>query len=145
MGGRGWKGEDVKTIAIDYDGCIVKDGACPDGGELMPGAVDAIKRLARAYTLILWTCREGPALSTAMAMCKQHRLPFSAVNTCEGLTPSRPSVSRNNTISRTMKQRTGKNWEVWTYRPRKIGADVYIDDKNLGGFPGWDAVVRDLT
>ena len=23
---------------------------------------------------------------------------------------------------------------------RKIDADLYIDDKNLGGFPGWSAV-----
>lgn len=25
---------------------------------------------------------------------------------------------------------------------RKVYADVYIDDRNLGGFPGWFAVLR---
>ena len=28
---------------------------------------------------------------------------------------------------------------------RKINADIYIDDKNLGGFPGWSEVWQALN
>ena len=28
--------------------------------------------------------------------------------------------------------------------PRKVFAHVYIDDRNLGGFPGWDKVLEEL-
>jgi hypothetical protein len=28
---------------------------------------------------------------------------------------------------------------------RKINADIYIDDKNLGGFPGWSSAWQILT
>ena len=28
---------------------------------------------------------------------------------------------------------------------RKIDADVFIDDRNIGGFPGWSAVYQQLS
>jgi hypothetical protein len=28
---------------------------------------------------------------------------------------------------------------------RKINADIYIDDKNIGGFPGWSGVWQIMT
>ncbi|MCK7539143.1 MAG: hypothetical protein MZV63_53570 [Marinilabiliales bacterium] len=27
-------------------------------------------------------------------------------------------------------------------RPRKVNADIFIDDKNVGGFPGWGEVLN---
>ena len=57
--------------------------------------------------VILWTCREGELLQQAVDWCKGMGLEFDAVN--ENLP--------------FMIERYGSD-------PRKIGADVYIDDKN---------------
>jgi hypothetical protein len=63
--------------------------------------------------LILWTFRTGKELDEAVEFCRQNGIEFYAVN--------------KNYPEEIVDASTG----------RKIDADLYIDDKNLGGFPGW--------
>ena len=48
------------TAAIDLDGCLI-EGAWPELGEWMPGAVDAMFALHEAGVhLVVWTARTNP-------------------------------------------------------------------------------------
>ena len=103
-------------IAVDFDGTIVTH-KYPDIGEELLFAIETLKELNRQqHQLILWTFRAGKELEEAVAYCKQRGLEFYAVN------KNYPEEDFDETIS------------------RKINADVYIDDRNLGGFPGWSTV-----
>ena len=105
-------------IAVDFDGTIVED-AYPKVGEPMIFAFDTLKKLqSQGHRLILWTYRSGRKLDEAVAFCKEHGLEFYAVN---------------------------KNFPEEEYDPkysRKIHADLFIDDRNVGGFLGWTAIYK---
>ena len=41
-----------------------------------------------------------------------------------------------------------KNYKEEVYDqsiPRKLGADIFIDDRNIGGFIGWGTIYQQLT
>jgi hypothetical protein len=105
-----------KIIAVDFDGTIVEH-AYPKIGKEMLFAFATLKALqAKGHKLILWTIRTGHLLDEAVEFCRQNGVEFYAVN---------------------------KNFpdEEWTPdSPRKLNADIFIDDRNLGGFPGWSKV-----
>jgi hypothetical protein len=105
--------EEGKIIAIDFDGTIVEH-AYPAIGREMIFAFDTLKALQKkGHKLILWTFRSGKDLQEAVQFCRNRGIEFYAVN---------------------------KNFpeeEISADIPRKIQADLYIDDRNLGGFPGW--------
>ena len=71
--------------------------------------------------LILWTFRTGKELDEAVEFCRKNGVEFYAVN------KNYPEEVMNDTVS------------------RKIDADIYIDDKNIGGFPGWSEVWQMLN
>ncbi|HOK39194.1 MAG TPA: hypothetical protein P5538_04745 [Bacteroidales bacterium] len=101
------------TIAVDFDGTIVEH-CYPEIGEELPGAFEVLKELQeRGHRLILWTVRDGIDLQNAVDYCLSKGIIFWAVNA------SFPDEEFNKYIS------------------RKIDADVFIDDRNVGGFPGW--------
>ena len=111
------------TLCIDFDGTVVEHDF-PRIGEPMPLAFEVLKELKEAgYGLILWTCREDDGykidrqyLKDAIEFCKENGVEFDGHNE----TP-----------------------EECEFRPnggRKAYASCYIDDRNLGGFPGWDVV-----
>ncbi len=103
-------------IAIDFDGTIVEH-KYPRIGKEMPFAFEVMQELqAHGHKLILWTYRDGEDLKNAVNFCKERGLTFFSVNN------SRPDE------------------EYDPYISRKIYADVYIDDRNLGGFVGWEKV-----
>lgn len=103
-------------IAIDFDGTVVEH-KFPEIGEPLPNAFTVMKELQEnGHKLILWTFRDGEDLKKAVTLCKENGIRFYAVN------HSKP------------------NEDYDKYMSRKIYADIYIDDRNLGGFPGWDAV-----
>lgn len=112
---------------IDFDGTIVEH-AFPEIGEPLPGAFEVLRDMQQAgWKLILWTCRENHErliskryLADAVAYCSENGVEFDAVNEAIAELDFRESGLR-----------------------RKPYADQYIDDRNLGGFPGWD-VVREL-
>ena len=121
----------VKIAVIDFDGTIVKH-RFPDIGEPLTEAFEVMKDLQKAgWILILWTCREDPSdelrqefqfLTNAVEFCKKNGVEFDSVNE----TPL------------DLEFRTGD-----TLR-RKVYGNVYIDDRNLGGFPGWEEVRKRL-
>lgn len=109
------------TIAVDFDGTIVTH-AYPKIGREIPGAIDTLKRLQRdGHRLILWTAREGDLLKEAVKYCRSKGLEFFAVNEHYAVEP-RHDCGRESKAC------------------RKLTADLYIDDRNLGGFPGWEAI-----
>jgi len=112
--------EDSLTIAVDFDGTIVEH-KYPDIGEEMLFAFDTLKALQKkGHKLILWTYRSGRRLAEAVDYCEENGLKFYAVNN------SYPEEIMNDDIS------------------RKIDADLFIDDRNVGGFPGWGHIYQTL-
>jgi uncharacterized HAD superfamily protein len=107
---------DAKTIAVDFDGTIVEH-AYPKIGEEMLFAFATLKELQkRGHRLILWTYREEEMLEAAVKYCEENGIKFYAIN------ESYPG------------ERNAAKYS------RKLECDLFIDDRNLGGFPGWDKV-----
>ncbi|MEG2573477.1 MAG: hypothetical protein RSA44_02325 [Bacteroides sp.] len=109
-------------IAVDFDGTIVEH-EYPRIGKELPFAIDTLKMLQKErHILILWSVREGKLLDEAVAFCKERGLEFYAVN----------------------KDYEEENKETNGYS-RKIKADIFIDDRNLGGLPDWGIIYRMIT
>jgi len=100
-------------IAVDFDGTIVEH-MYPEIGKEKLFAFQTLKELEKkGAKLILWTFRTGKELEDAVEYCRKNGIEFYAVN------KNYPEEIVDETAS------------------RKIDADIYIDDKNIGGFPGW--------
>ena len=100
-------------IAVDFDGTIVEH-EWPKIGREKLFAFQTLKELEkRGARLILWTLRTGKELDEAVEYCRQNGIEFYAVN------KNYPEEIVDESAS------------------RKIDADIFIDDKNLGGFAGW--------
>jgi hypothetical protein len=103
-------------IAVDFDGTIVEH-AYPEIGKEKLFAFQTLKEFNKmGANLILWTFRTGKELDEAVEFCKKNGVEFYAVN------KNYPEEVFDETIS------------------RKINADIFIDDKNAGGFPGWSEI-----
>ncbi len=112
-------GEHSLTIAVDFDGTIVEH-KYPDIGDEMIFAFDTLKALQKnGHKLILWTFRAGQHLDDAVEFCRQNGVEFYAVN-------------------RSYPEEEYKEGRI----SRKINADLFIDDRNVGGFPGWGEVYQ---
>ncbi|OEK09066.1 hydrolase [Flavivirga aquatica] len=108
-------------IAVDFDGTIVED-AYPKIGKPMLFAFDTLKKLqSEGHRLILWTYRSGDKLKEAVKFCEDNNIFFYAVNN------SFPEEEYSAEVS------------------RKINADLFIDDRNIGGFLGWGEIYQMLT
>ena len=108
------------TIAVDFDGTIVEH-KYPAIGKELPFAIHSLKALQKkGHRLILWTYRAGEELAEAVEFCAQQGLEFYAVN------KNYPEEKFSDNIS------------------RKILADIYIDDRNLGGIPGWTEIYQTI-
>ena len=108
-------------IAVDFDGTIVEHEYPLIGKEKL-FAFQTLKELNKmGARLILWTFRTGKELDEAVEFCRKNGVEFYAVN------KNYPEEIYNETIS------------------RKIDADIYIDDKNAGGFPGWSEIWQILN
>jgi hydroxymethylpyrimidine pyrophosphatase-like HAD family hydrolase len=103
-------------IAVDFDGTIVEH-KYPEIGKEQLFAFQTLKELSKmGVRLILWTFRTGKELVDAVEFCRKNGVEFYAVN------KNYPEEIFDETVS------------------RKIDADIYIDDKNIGGFPGWSGI-----
>ena len=108
--------EKSKVIAVDFDGTIVEHNF-PEIGREMLFAFNTLKALQKkGHRIILWTYRTGEFLDAAVAYCHKNGVDFYAVN------------------------KSFPEEELSEDNPRKIQADLFIDDRNLGGFPGWSKV-----
>ena len=107
------------VIAVDFDGTIVTH-EYPNIGKEIPFAIDTLKRLQQSpdNLLVLWTVREGVELKEAVEFCRNRGLEFYAVN------KNYPEESAEHP------------------EPRKLKADLFIDDRNLGGLPDWGVIYR---
>lgn len=109
-------------IAVDFDGTIVEN-KYPYIGKELPLAIKTLKRLqSDGHLLILWTVRSGKSLEDAITFCQQHGIEFYAVN-------------RN----------YPEEIDIDVNQSRKINADFFIDDRNVGGLPDWDTIYKMIT
>ena len=108
-------------IAVDFDGTIVEH-AYPAIGKEKLFAFDTLRELQKQnHQLILWTSRVGRELDEAIDFCRARGIDFYAVN------KNYPEEVYNESIS------------------RKIVADIYIDDRNICGLPGWGEIWQILN
>lgn len=114
-------------IAIDFDGTIVEH-EFPKIGVLLPNAKGVIRKLKKdGHKIIIWTCRNHTEevkgwnkIATIRAVqnfLDANKIPYNTIN------ENVPSLG------------------FWL-ESRKVYADIYIDDKNLGGFCGWIEAYR---
>lgn len=105
-------------IAVDFDGTIVEH-RYPQIGKEIPFAIATLKKLqSERHLLILWSVREGNLLNEAVEFCRSRGLEFYAVN--------------SNTPTDEM--------EAPSLLSHKVNADMYIDDRNIGGLPDWGVI-----
>ena len=110
-------------IAIDFDGTLVEH-KYPEIGREIPFAFETLRRLQQdKHRLILWTVREGRLLDEALAFCRERGIEFYAVNR------DYPEEEK------------GAN----RHYSRKLKADLFIDDRNLGGLPDWGTIYEMVT
>jgi hypothetical protein len=108
-------------IAIDFDGTIVENNY-PKIGKEMLFAFATLKELQKkGHQLILWTFRTGDSLNEAVEFCRINGIEFFAVN------ENYPGETSGDTYS------------------RKLNVDIFIDDRNIGGFIGWSRVWQLLS
>ena len=104
-------------IAVDFDGTIVEHDYPRIGKEKLFAFYTLRELQKKGFILILWTYRWGKELEEAVEYCRKNGVEFYAVN---------------------------KNYPEEAFdesgMSRKIDADIYIDDKNVGGFPGWSEI-----
>jgi len=102
-------GREVKVAAIDFDGTLFTEDAFPEVGRPIPENIFYVKTIqSEGVQLILWTNREGKLLEDAVEACKSVGLEFDAIN-------------------------QNLQWRIDMYGNdcRKIGADIYLDDKAI--------------
>lgn len=109
-------------IAVDFDGTIVEH-KYPHIGKEIPFAIATLKKLqTEHHILILWTVREGKFLKEAIEFCRKKGLEFYAVNR------NYPEETDDEII-----------------HCRKLNADFFIDDHNIGGLPDWGIIYEMIT
>ena len=105
-------------IAVDFDGTVVEHDY-PKIGTERPHATEVLRKLMEdGHKLILWTVREGPLLDEAINWCMERGVQFASIN------ESIYTDHREHAPS------------------RKLHADIFIDDCNIGGPWDWELVYR---
>ena len=106
-------------LAVDFDETL-GDTAYPVIHGLNPGAKEAMLHFKEmGHTLILWTCRGGEHLAAAVAFLAEQGVPIDYVNENP---PHRIALFDNDC--------------------RKVGADLYLDDRAAGSPNDWAAYRR---
>lgn len=112
------------VIAVDFDGTIVEH-RYPEIGEERPFATEVLRKLiADRHKLILWTVREGQLLQDAVNWCAERGVTFYAINS-DSSDMFKEAKSRNISC--------------------KLNADIFIDDRNVGGLPDWASIYKIIT
>ena len=111
--------ESPLKIAVDFDGTIVEHRYPEIGKEIM-FALKTLRTLQeQGHQLILWTYRSGRELDEAVEYCRRNGVEFYAINS------SYPEEEFDE-----------------DYDSRKIDADIFIDDRNIGGLPSWGEIYQ---
>lgn len=102
-------------IAIDFDGTIVEH-KFPEIGKLRKDAKEVINQLYNeGHYIIIWTCRyEGFAVEQMELFLAANDIKYHCIN---------------------------QNHPELLFSPKpKIYADIYIDDRQVGGLPSWKEI-----
>ena len=109
-------------IAIDFDGTIAI-GTYPQIEGQRQEAGHYIRKLKQeGHYLIINTCRSGDILIEAINWMLSEGIPFDRINDNH---PEETARYNNNS--------------------RKVHADLYIDDKQIGGLPQWEEIYEYIT
>lgn len=93
-------------VAVDFDGILCRD-EFPEIGKPNYNMVSFVRRLQDSgIETILWTSRIDDRLAEAITWCEDRGLHFTAIN-----------------------DNTPSNKEQYGTNPRKVYADIYIDDR----------------
>lgn len=112
----------VRYIAVDFDGTITNhDAVYPAVGSLRDGAKEALRYFKNNdCVLMLWTCRENKELDMAMEFLKENNLEFDFIN-----------------------ENCPERIKLYNSDCRKIGCDVFIDDKNYNTIDvNWHVIIN---
>ena len=100
-------------IAVDFDG-VLCENEFPKIGAPVYNAISYVRQLMdMGHEVILWTSRNGKELSDAVEWCNDRGLHFVAVN--------EPAPSNRSEYA-----------DKYPTESRKIYANIYVDDHNLG-------------
>lgn len=112
-------------IAVDFDGTITKEKDITKNMTIQHGAKETLKKLYEdGCKLILWTCRSGDAYDDAIDFLYRHDI-FKYFTTFNDQLPE----------------------VIEKYQPdvsRKVGADIYIDDKAVGAIIDWEVIYKQI-
>ena len=111
------------TIAVDFDGTIVEHRYPKIGKELLFATQTLRMLIEDRHKLILWSVREGKLLEEAVEWCRERGIEFYAVN----------------------KDFPEEDLEKNQHFSRKLKADIWIDDRNIGGLPDWGTIYQMIT
>jgi hypothetical protein len=118
-------------VAVDFDGVIhAQPRGWLDGsvyGDPLPGALDGLRSLMADYPVFIFTSRNAPQVATWLA-----RYDFAVSTDDSSLTHDRDW--------------NGKIWDVrgvLLVTNRKLGAQVYIDDRGVR-FSDWEQALADV-
>jgi hypothetical protein len=106
-------------FAIDFDGTIVEH-AYPKIGKMRNFADVIINKIkSNGHKIIIWTCRHTKeTLEEMIEFLKVNKIQYDTINeNIEG---------------------------IGFYPEPKVYADIYIDDRNLGGIPKWLDIYEQL-
>ena len=104
-------------ISVDFDGTL-HYGTYPAIGLADANAIGYMQRLADdGHYIITNTCRQGDLLIEAINWLLEQEIPFNRIN--------------DNCPANSAKYGTNA---------RKIFADVYVDDRQVGGLPSWQKI-----
>lgn len=109
-------------LAIDFDGTIATD-SFPQVGILRKDADTIIRKLYEdGHDVIINTCRTGKYEGLAEHFLKKHKIPYHFINS------NLPRVI-----------------DFYKQDCRKVSADYYIDNRNIGGLPSWKEIYKIIS
>lgn len=109
-------------LAIDFDGTIATD-SFPQVGTLRKDADIIIRKLYKeGHDIIINTCRTGKYEGLAEYFLKKHKIPYHFINS------NLPRVI-----------------DFYKQDCRKVSADYYIDNRNIGGLPSWKEIYKIIS
>jgi len=105
-----------KVLAIDFDGTIV-DFDFPNIGDLRPYAKEVINALYDDHIIIIWTTRDGKDQIAVEEFLEENEIKYHYIN------------------------KNADEVLAWLQGdPRKIYADIYIDDRNIMAMIDWPKI-----
>lgn len=99
-------------IAVDFDGTIARSNFPVILGE-MPYAGESLRKLhEQGHYIIIWTCRTGENLLSAINWLLERKIPFNRIN-----------------------DHNPENLAKYGDAGNKVYAHCYVDDKTCSAFP----------